>query len=52
MQHRIEDYTDSDLRVAIGSPYQPLQFMQELIAELIRRQHNEQLELPKMFRRK
>ena len=37
MLHRIEDYTDSDLTVAISSPFNNNQRQWELAAELARR---------------
>lgn len=39
MQHRIEDYTDSDLTVAISSPYNSIKRQDELEAEYNHRRH-------------
>ena len=40
MHHRIEDYTDGDLAVAIQSPYNPTQRQFDLEAEIYRRKFN------------
>ena len=39
MQHRIENYSDSDLTVAIASPYNSFDRQVDLEAELYRRQY-------------
>ena len=39
MRHEVSDYTDSDLKAAIRSPYQPQQFKEECEAELTSRKY-------------
>jgi len=42
MQHSIEDYTDSDLTVAISSPFNSQQRQDELEAEYNKRKYERQ----------